>query len=126
MVSIDHVALCFSSREHADAVLSACLGMKKLKEFSIDSQISMAFFDIQKPMEICVYGDEARLFEAFIVHTGEPVPPPTHCCLKVGDLDGVLRRAGEHGVEVRTAWVRDHDVYFLKDQDGNLYELKSL
>lgn len=126
MVTIDHIALCFSSREHADAVLSLCLGMKKLKEFSIDAEISMAFFDIDEPLQICVYGDEFRLFEAFIIGDGELVPPPTHCCLNVDDLETVLRNARELDIDIRTAWIRDHDVYFLKDFDSNLYEIKQL
>jgi len=126
MVSIDHLAVCFSSRAHADAVLSTCLGMTKLREFSIDASMSNAFFDRDMPMDISVYGDEVRLFEAFILPEGAPVPPPTHCCLNVDDLQSVLRKARELRIEIRTAWVRDHDVYFLKDFDGNLYELKQL
>jgi len=126
MVAIDHIALRFSSREHADVVLTSCLGLKKLKEFSIDANVSMAFFDIDSSMQIGVYGDELRLFEAFIIKEGDPIPPPAHCCLKVSNLEGVLERARENGIEIRTAWVRDHDVYFIKDHDGNLYELKPL
>ncbi len=124
MITIDHFAVRFSSRERAERIFAHCLGMRKLRSFTIGSEISAAFFGLDVSIEILVYGEEKRIVEAFILPDGGSIPPPTHVCLKVPDLARILDKAQELGLEIRKTLVGDHEVFFLKDDDENLYEMK--
>ncbi len=75
-------------------------------------------------LEVVAYGSDKRLLEAFIVPSVDQPLAPGHICLRVVDLASTLERCRECGLEVRQVWVKDHDVFFVRDSHGNLFELK--
>jgi catechol 2,3-dioxygenase-like lactoylglutathione lyase family enzyme len=47
-----------------------------------------------------------------------------HLCLTVEDRETLLERAASHGLGVNRFNTGDKEIVFLKDWDGNLYEIK--
>jgi hypothetical protein len=121
---LDHAACAYRSKENAHTVLAVCLGLDTLYEFTLDEEPAKQLLGLDQPVEIVVFGSRIRLIEAFIV----PEPPtcirPNHLCLVLPDLQASMERCERYGLDVRKALVVDHDVYFVQDMDGNLFELK--
>jgi hypothetical protein len=102
------------------------LGLETLSEFTLDEEPARRLLGIDRPVEIVVFGTGVRLIEAFIVPERTGCLGPNHLCLVLPDLPSSLERCETYGFDVRKAWVRDHDVYFVQDMDGNLFELKQV
>lgn len=121
---LDHTVCTYRSKENAHTVLATCLGLDTLSEFTLEEESAKRLLGMDRPVEIVVFGTSVRLIEAFIVPERTTCPSPNHLCLILPGLQSSLERCKKHGLEVRTAWVGDHDVYFVQDMDGNLFELK--
>jgi hypothetical protein len=121
---LDHATCTYRTKNNAYAALATCMGLNALREFTLEEEPARRLLGLDRAVDVMVFGDESRLIEAFIVPEVTPCPGPNHLCLVLADLPSVLRRCEEYGFDVRTARVRDHDVHFVQDIDGNLFELK--
>jgi hypothetical protein len=121
---LDHGACTYRSKANAHTALATCLGLDRLYEFTLDKEPASQLLGLERPVEVVVFGSGGRLIEAFVVPERTIGTSPNHLCLILPDLPLSLERCKHHGLDVRTAWLGDHDVYFVRDMDGNLFELK--
>lgn len=124
MVRLDHACCVFPSEEEARRTLGAGLGLRELRRFTLSPEVAHALFRRTAPLQVLVFGEESRVLEALIAPTGAPDPGPAHVCLVVDDLSSTLARCRAAGLEVRSASVGTHEVFFVADPHGNLFELK--
>jgi catechol 2,3-dioxygenase-like lactoylglutathione lyase family enzyme len=108
----------------AHRILGQCLGMTHLRSFTLAPQAAGALFRLDRPVEVMAFGADRRLLEAFIVPEHGGSASPAHACIIVENVAATLDRCRVNGAEVRTATVGEHEVFFVADPDGNLYELK--
>jgi catechol 2,3-dioxygenase-like lactoylglutathione lyase family enzyme len=123
-IALDHASCVYRSAEAADRVLGDCLGMHHLRTFTLAAEAAGALFLVDRATEVMVFGTDRRLLEAIILPDHRTEGSAAHICVTVEDLVATLRRCRTNGLEVRSTTVGDHDVFFVADADGNLFELK--
>ena len=125
-MQIGHIALVSSSEERANRFYRDGLGLKELRSMVIPAGLSKSLFGIDQELKVIDFGDERIKFEVFILKSEGAVPlrKLDHTCLEVEDRDALLIKWKGLGFEILQVPKGDSLVVFLKDGDGNLFEIK--
>ena len=124
-MNLIHVALTCSSEEKADTFYLNLLGLKKSAPKTLAAEISEAIFGIRTELTIINYVGESAHFEIFISRRRqEDVRPIEHVCLEVNDLSEFLQKCNRLKVAVIQVPKGGSLITFIKDFDGNLFEIK--
>lgn len=117
-----HVALAAGSEEKADRFYVGLLGLEKAEPKLLPAAIGRALFGIERELTIINYTGQAARFEVFIC----PTAPRgvEHACIAVDSLPELLCKCDELGVETIRVPKGDSMITFIKDPDGNLFEIK--
>ncbi len=124
ITKVIHSALCISTEEYAGYIMEDLFILKKVKSFTADSKLINNLFGIGQDVEIIVYNTGSCDVEVFIAK-----PPDAfsfaHLCFSVDNRKELIERAENIGLQV-TYHERDDNshIVFIKDLDGNLYEIK--
>lgn len=122
---LNHVALVCSSETNSDRFYGQLLGLEKLETKSITAEVSDGIFQVNDPYQMLNYGDDRLKFEIFLSDRRDFVEKQVgHVCIDVDDLDRFLEDCASFEVEVRRVPKGDSHVTFVKDYDGNLFEIK--
>jgi len=120
-----HVALAASSEEAADSFYAELLGLEKAAPKQLPAAIGRALFGIDRELTIINYTGQGARFEVFVCPEALPQPRRVeHACIAVDDLAAFLRRCDGLGVETIRVPKGDSTITFVKDADGNLFEIK--
>ena len=120
-----HTGLVCGSEETADRFYRDLLGLEKLNVKILPAELSNSLF--KRPFDLTVinYANDGIHFEIFISDTEDIVNNPVgHTCLAVVDRDGLVRNCKSAGAEVIEVPKGESTVVFVKDFDGNLFEVK--
>jgi catechol 2,3-dioxygenase-like lactoylglutathione lyase family enzyme len=125
-MKLNHTSVVCSSEERAERFYGRILGLKRVKDSVIDKDLTRAIFDRESECRIIAYGSEELTIEVFIPsRLPETVRPPfVHICLEAEDPEGLLASCEEEGCEVRRVPKGEKEVCFVRDPDGNLFEIK--
>jgi catechol 2,3-dioxygenase-like lactoylglutathione lyase family enzyme len=126
-MKLNHVALICRSEQSADDFYEAVLGLKKTKAFVLSSDLTHRIFGIEREYRVLVYGNDKFTAEIFV--SERPAELGTgleHICLEVKDREEFVERCKAKGVEVNRVPKGDAMLTFVKDYDGNLFEIKEL
>ena len=122
-----HVALTSSSEKNSDKFFKNLLCLEKSEPKTLPRALSKAIFGIDSELQILNYLDEYVHFEIFICsHSMNRVRQIEHVCLEVDDLQGFLKKCRNLGVEVSQIPKGDRTLTFIRDFDGNLFEMKQM
>ncbi len=121
-----HVALACRSVENADRFYEDLLGLERQAPKMLAGTVSKQIFELRQNTEFPIinYMNNNMHFEIFIDNTcsinKEQV---SHICIDVGDLTPFLEKCRTRGVTVRQIPKGDKIVTFIRDFDGNLFEI---
>lgn len=120
-----HVGLTCSSEEKTDKFYLNLLGLKKSEPKALPAEISAAIFGINSELTMINYVGESAHFEIFVYRDHQSSPGRIdHVCLEVGDLEGFLQKCRKSGVDIIQIPKGESLITFIKDFDGNLFEIK--
>jgi catechol 2,3-dioxygenase-like lactoylglutathione lyase family enzyme len=124
-MNIRHIGLVCSSEKNADRFYGDFLGLKRSEKKLISPAITKPLFNIDEGLELFNFFGDAIHIEVFIHDgEGEEIGPIAHVCLDVTDPDALLARASAMDVPVLRVPRGDTEVIFVRDRDGNLFEIK--
>jgi catechol 2,3-dioxygenase-like lactoylglutathione lyase family enzyme len=124
-LKLSHLALTCSSEEKADRFYAGLLGLKKSDSAFLHKEISSAIFGLDAGVKKIYYSGESMLLEIFIYKRFDYKSRLfDHICFKVEDLEGFLDKCCQSAVEIIRIPKGDYLVTFIKDFDGNLFEIK--
>ena len=124
-MKLHHVALICSSQENADRFFNGILGLEKIKTSTLQKTLSEQLFNVDREPEIILYGNEAYTVEVFVDSlTSGKNAPFAHLCLEVKDREEFLGRCRKACLDVRRVPKGESQVVFIRDYDGNLFEIK--
>ncbi|MFH1136698.1 MAG: hypothetical protein V1816_11520 [Pseudomonadota bacterium] len=122
---LNHVALVCRSEENSDRFFQGLLGLAKLRTKTAPADLVAALFGLERSFSMIDYGNEWMKFEIFLdPGAGIQEGNTAHVCLEVPDRPGLIERARGLNLEVRSFSREGRDVLFIRDFDGNLFEIK--
>lgn len=122
---LKHAALTCSTENNADKFYRELLGLNKSKPKTLSADLAQAIFNLDADLQIIDYTNENVHFEIFVTsRIDHPSGQIAHQCLEVDDLPGFIRKCRIMGVEVALIAKGDKTLTFIKDYDGNLFEIK--
>jgi catechol 2,3-dioxygenase-like lactoylglutathione lyase family enzyme len=122
---VSHVALASSSEEKADRFYQGVLGLKRTRTVSVPANVMNTIFGLDQECKKTDYEDGGIRFEIFF--TGQKGPRtirPDHVCLEVNNLESFLKTCEAMKVEIIRVAKGESIVIFIKDYDGNFFEIK--
>ena len=122
---LKHIGLTSSSEDNSDRFYANLLGLTKSDPKTLSRELSKAIFNRDTELVMINYQDEHVHFEIFISDQPEDHKKRiSHTCLEIEDLDGFLDKCRSLNVEVDLIPKGDKTLTFIRDFDGNLFELK--
>ena len=122
---IDHVCIEVSSKKNCREVFEAVLDLKPAYSFQIEKEFMERMFEVHNSCEAVVYKAGDTKIEVFIRPEMEkPGRRTSHLCLLMPDRKRVLKSAEERGLTLLHHPRDGRPLYYIRDNDGNLYEIK--
>ncbi len=122
---LKHVGLTCSTEDNADKFYQDLLGLNKSEPKTLPSDLSKAIFNLDAELPIINYMDRNVYFEIFITSENKSNNLKIeHLCLEVDDLTGFIDKCRSMNVEITQIPKGDKTLTFIKDFDGNLFEIK--
>ena len=121
---LKHAGLTCSSEENSDKFYKDFLGLNKSEPKTLTPDLSKAIFNLDAELQMINYMNDHIHFEIFIADQSSTSPRPIeHLCLEVDDLAGFIEKCRSMQVEVTLIPKGDKTLTFIKDFDGNLFEV---
>ena len=126
-MQLKHIAVVSSTEENADRFYKDVLGLKKINEKLLPAALSNQLFKVNSELKIVNYANDNVHFEIFISDTQRgQTDRIDHVCLAVDNLEALLETCRKMGVEIVQVPKGDAMITFIKDDDGNLFEIKNV
>jgi catechol 2,3-dioxygenase-like lactoylglutathione lyase family enzyme len=121
-----HVALTCRSEKNSDRIFKNLLGLEKSEPKILARPLSKAIFNVDAELLMINYRGEQVHFEIFITgQSGNRLKQIGHVCLEVEDLNTILEECQQMEIEIIQVPKGDRTLTFIRDDDGNLFEIKS-
>lgn len=120
-----HVALTCSSEKNSDRFYKDLLGLEKSEPKNLPEPLSKTIFKVDAELLMIHYQGKAVHFEIFI--TDYPVSNNRridHVCLEVDDLKRFLQKCHDLDIEISQIPKGNRTLTFIRDFDGNIFEIK--
>jgi catechol 2,3-dioxygenase-like lactoylglutathione lyase family enzyme len=128
MIRYVHSGLGSVSMENTDLFYGLLLGLERTEPKILPRETAEALFGVETDLTMVYYQDEHSQFELFI-------HPDLKCfngargnvghdCIAVEDKDGFVAECERSGCQVLRVPKGDKVLSFVKDLDGNLFEVK--
>lgn len=119
-----HVGVGASSREDADRFYGDLLGLERTPSKTLSAEQCEALFGVSEAMETMHYVGPGADVEVFVYPSFSlPVGQVTHACMAVGERDAFVQACRAAGFTVTEFPKGDRVLVFVRDLDGNLYEV---
>lgn len=124
-MKLSHVALLCSSEQNADDFYRDILGLRRIKAFTLPRDLAGSIFGVESECPVLLYGNDQCQVEVFLANpSGETGPRFEHLCMEVEDRDAFMQSCQAANLEVSLVPKGDRFLMFVKDFDGNLFEIK--
>jgi catechol 2,3-dioxygenase-like lactoylglutathione lyase family enzyme len=120
-----HVALTCSSEINSDRIFEDLFGLRKSESKILPRSLSEAIFNVDSELIMINYRGTDVHFEIFITgNSKRRIKQIAHVCLEVEDLKAFLKKSRDLDVNVSQIPKGDRTLTFIRDDDGNLFEIK--
>lgn len=122
-VELKHIAIAVNCPGDIDEFYQGILGFTLYRQFSVSSSLSQSLFGLDKDLDVYQMKNDSTMLEVFITdnqcRTGV-----SHICLSVDSRTAFLEDIKAHHYEYIIKEHNGHDVVFIKDRSGNMFEIK--
>ena len=126
-MKIDHIAIAQNTEEDSDKFFVELLGLRKIRSFLVSADKMMNFFGVNQEYSFLRYEDENLGVEVVITNdNSKSTDLFTHPCLTIENRDELIEKAQKLEFPVIKVPRDSGSGYylFIKDNYGNLYEIK--
>jgi catechol 2,3-dioxygenase-like lactoylglutathione lyase family enzyme len=124
-MKILHVAIPCRRIENADLFYGRLLGLVRSEPRSVPRELTFTLFGLDQDLTMIYYTSDDMQFEVFVGAFPPQAPQVNHVCLKVADLEAFLTACREIGAQVIRLAKGGKEVVFVRDLDGNAFEMKA-
>lgn len=120
-----HVALTCSSEKNSDRFFKNLLGLEKLEPKILAKSLSKSIFNVDAELLMINYRGKDIHFEIFITADSKSSNKQiAHVCIEIDDLHTFLKKCRDLDVEVSRIPKGNRTLTFIRDFDGNIFEIK--
>lgn len=119
----EHIALTVSNEEEIVNFYEQILGMQVAKNFTIEKTLAYNIFAIAEDTPVYLMQNQDFVLEIFITKE-QRINSFRHICICYQNRELLIENAGKHGYEYIRIEREKFDLLFIKDKDGNIFELK--
>lgn len=120
---LKHIALEISEKDIRDFYIDI-LGGEIVNQFVLNKEIAKEIFNIHEAVKVYRFSLKNLEFELF-VHKYFNRNTLSHTCIEMEDASNIFKRAYKKNYWVHLRKSGSNNTYFIKDNNGNLFELKS-
>jgi len=127
-MKFEHAAVNSNSVENSDKFFSQLLGMNKVRDFVVKKELINKFFGIDEDMRFLRFEKDDFSIEVIIrTDNSRAKDIYTHLCLVINDRENLIQKAKQLGFKtIKVPRTDKGDFYlFIKDDYGNIYEIKN-
>ena len=124
-MELKHVAFQINSSDEIKGFYQGLLGMEIIRGFELDKEKALKVFGVQNGTKAVLLGKGDIRFEVF-VDKGQKAPSFNHICFSVPDRENLVKEAMSRNFEVKRFKRSKFDLIFIKDNSGNIFEIKQL
>jgi len=126
-MKLHHVAVVCSSLKNADRFYGEILGLQQIKTSVLNRELAEKIFDADLECQFILYENENFTIEVFIIPAAQQkITPIAHLCLEVDNKEKFAKNCQANGLVVKKIPRGNSLLIFVKDYDGNLFEIKEL
>lgn len=120
---LEHVALTITDRKEITNFYHEILGMREIRNFSLDKDLAREIFAIEKETTVFHLQKEELLLEIFLM-PGQFEHGFNHICISLTNREEIVKKAAQHAYKCIRLPGQNSDMIFIKDASGNIFEIK--
>ena len=124
-MKLEHIALSISDYEEIDKFYTNILGMKQIKNFVLRKELAANIFEINEEITVFLLQKDKVIFEIFIT-TEYRKKAFDHICISIKNREKFIDKVLLNGYNVIRIEREIFDLIFVKDKDGNVFEIKEM
>lgn len=125
-IKLNHIGLNIQSETELVDFYQNILGFHLEHQFELNSVFASKIFGMNKQPEVFHYKNENLYFELF-VYPEKTTQGFAHICIEVIDRDIIAKKCENMGYPVTRIQRNDKpDILFIRDNAGNIFELKKI
>jgi len=124
-MKLAHIALSVSDHKEIEKFYTNVLGMKQIKNFVLTKSLTANIFGINEEIYVFLLQKDRVVFEIFIT-TEYRKQAFEHVCISIKNREGFINKAIINGYKVIRIEREVFDLIFIKDKDGNIFEIKEM
>ena len=122
---LEHIGITINKESDIEAFYKDLLGMKEAHKFDLYKDLSEKLFGISNAVSVTYLSSDDLFLELFLTDRKQE-PVYNHICISVLNRDSLIKKAKSVGFPV-TQIKRESrdDLLFIRDNSGNVFEIKS-
>ncbi|MEA1897975.1 MAG: VOC family protein [Bacteroidota bacterium] len=124
-MKLEHIALSVSDNKEIKKFYTNILGMKQIKTFVLRKGLAVNIFGVNEEITVFLLQRDKVIFEIFIT-TGYRKQAFDHVCISLKNREKFINKVLLNGYKVIRIERELFDLIFIKDKDGNIFEIKEM
>jgi len=124
VIMLEHIGITINEESDIQAFYKDLLGLEEVNKFDLYEDLSEKAFGISNMASVTFLSRDNFFIELFL--TGKKQNPVyNHICISIQNRDNIIRKAKSKGFPVTNIKRESRDdVIFLRDNSGNIFEIK--
>ncbi|MBW2004740.1 MAG: VOC family protein [Deltaproteobacteria bacterium] len=120
----EHIGITINEESDIQAFYKDLLGLKEINKFDLFDDLSEKIFGINNTVPVRYFSSDDLGIELFLTDK-EQKPVYNHICISVQNRDNMIKKAKSMGFPVTKIKRESKDyLLFIKDNSGNIFEIK--
>ncbi|OQY16488.1 MAG: hypothetical protein B6I32_03350 [Desulfobacterium sp. 4572_20] len=121
----EHIGITINEESDIQAFYKDLLGLKEINKFDLFDDLSEKIFGISNTVPVSLFSNDDLLIELFLTDKKQK-QVYNHICISVKNRDDIIKKATSMGFPVTKIKRESKDyLLFIKDNSGNIFEIKS-
>ena len=122
---LEHIGLSVSDHKEIERFYTNVLGMKPVKNFVLRKDLAATIFEIDEEINVFLLQKDKVVFEVFITKEYRK-QAFDHVCFSINNRENFINKVIKSGYKVIRIEREFFDLIFIKDKDGNIFEIKEM
>jgi len=124
-MKLEHIALSVSDDKEIEKFYTNVLGMKQIKNFVLKKDLAANIFGPDEEINVSLLQKDNLVFEIFVTKEYRK-QAFDHICFSIKNREELINKVLLNGYELIRIEREFFDLIFIKDKDGNTFEIKEM